>query len=318
MYYVLNFLKGKYFKRKYLIWTLTIFFNGILNVFEKILYFNKSRFENSGKNDFVFIISTYDPRLLTFTIPLVKNLKTIFPDTPLNIIVNKDKSNEIDWDARSRLLSELSKYKELYLHMNNKPMGLAYNWNTGMFNSLSKKMIVMNDDIKILDLSLFEQEIKKLDSELESTNLIKVDNGWAFFAINNKCLLDLGFFDERFFYVNYEDSDYEYRYINFYKENPKAIYFESILHTNEKDGKVELEGGLTHSLLNRKILDEMYIEDDDGIKGQFRSKKSKIVEELFTYPTYSLLVENIDKIQNFDDYKNEFKNKLDYKKTKDE
>ena len=63
------------FKRKYLIWTLTIFFNGILNVFEKILYFNKSRFENSGKNDFAFIISTYDPRLLTFTIPLVKNLK---------------------------------------------------------------------------------------------------------------------------------------------------------------------------------------------------------------------------------------------------
>ena len=51
---------------------------------------------------------------------------------------------------------------------------------------------------------------------------------------------------------------------------------------------------------------------------QSLSQRIKIVEELFTYPTYSLLVENIDKIQNFDDYKNEFKNKLDYKKTKDE
>ena len=318
MYYVLNFLKGKYFKRKYFIWTLTIFFNKVLNLVEKILYFNKSSFENIGKKDFTFIMSTYDPRLLTFTIPLVKSLKTIFPDIPLNIIVNKDKTNEIDWDARRNLLSELSKYKEVYLHMNNKPMGLAYNWNTGMFNSLSKKMIVLNDDIKILDLSLFEQEINHLASELNETNLIKIDGGWAFFGINYKCIKDIGFFDERFFYVNYEDSDYEYRYIEFYKKSPKEIKFESTLHTNEKDGKVELEGGLTHSLLNRKILDEMYIEDDEGIKGQFRSKKSKIVKELLTYPTYSLLIDNIDNIQDFEKYKNEFKNKLDYKKVKDD
>ena len=94
------------------------------------------------------------------------------------------------------------------------------------------------------------------------------------------------------------------------------MFFRSFLHTNDEKDKVQLDDGLVHSLLNKKILDTMYKDDSDGIIGIFDKKKKKIVEELSLYPLYTLLVENSDIIQEFEKYSNQFKKYLTNKNNK--
>ena len=146
--------------------------------------------------------------------------------------------------------------------------------------------------------------------------MIRVNYGYHFFGISSNCIKNIGFFDERFLYINFEDSDYQYRYENFYKKEPLDMFFRSFLHTNDEKDKVQLDDGLVHSLLNKKILDTMYKDDSDGIIGIFDKKKKKIVEELSLYPLYTLLVENSDIIQEFEKYSNQFKKYLTNKNNK--
>ena len=40
---------------------------------------------------------------------------------------------------QKKSLKEVEKYNEIYLIMNNKPMGLAHNWNKGIYASLTNK-----------------------------------------------------------------------------------------------------------------------------------------------------------------------------------
>ena len=296
----------KIINRKKIILFLDRLFSSIIRGVEKFLYPNKKiKNTNIKTTDIAFILSTYDPRIINSTLPLIRDLKTIFPDIPLNIIVNKDKNNQADWDARKSLLKEVEKYNEIYLIMNNKPMGLAHNWNKGIYSSLTNKMIILNDDIKILEFENFKSEVNLLAKSLEKEDLIRVNYGYHFFGISSNCIKNIGFFDERFLYINFEDSDYQYRYENFYKKEPPDMFFRSFLHTNDEKDKVQLDDGLVHSLLNKKILDTMYKDDSEGIVGIFDKKKKKIVEELSLYPLYTLLVENSDIIQEFETAKKE-------------
>lgn len=307
----------KIINRKKIILFLDRLFSSIIRGVEKFLYPNKKiKNTNIKTKDIAFILSTYDPRIINSTLPLIRDLKTIFPDIPLNIIVNKDKNNQADWDARKSLLKEVEKYNEIYLIMNNKPMGLAHNWNKGIYASLTNKMIILNDDIKILEFENFKSEVNLLAKSLEKEDLIRVNYGYHFFGISSNCIKNIGFFDERFLYINFEDSDYQYRYENFYKKEPLDMFFRSFLHTNDEKDKVQLDDGLVHSLLNKKILDTMYKDDSDGIIGIFDKKKKKIVEELSLYPLYTLLVENSDIIQEFEKYSNQFKKYLTNKNNK--
>ena len=307
----------KIINRKKIILFLDRLFSSIIRGVEKFLY-PKKKIKNTNikTKDIAFILSTYDPRIINSTLPLIRDLKTIFPDIPLNIIVNKDKNNQADWDARKSLLKEVEKYNEIYLIMNNKPMGLAHNWNKGIYASLTNKMIILNDDIKILEFENFKSEVNLLAKSLEKEDLIRVNYGYHFFGISSNCIKNIGFFDERFLYINFEDSDYQYRYENFYKKEPLDMFFRSFLHTNDEKDKVQLDDGLVHSLLNKKILDTMYKDDSDGIIGIFDKKKKKIVEELSLYPLYTLLVENSDIIQEFEKYSNQFKKYLTNKNNK--
>ena len=307
----------KIINRKKIILFLDRLFSSIIRGVEKFLYPNKKiKNTNIKTTDIAFILSTYDPRIINSTLPLIRDLKTIFPDIPLNIIVNKDKNNQADWDARKSLLKEVEKYNEIYLIMNNKPMGLAHNWNKGIYASLTNKMIILNDDIKILEFENFKSEVNLLAKSLEKEDLIRVNYGYHFFGISSNCIKNIGFFDERFLYINFEDSDYQYRYENFYKKEPLDMFFRSFLHTNDEKDKVQLDDGLVHSLLNKKILDTMYKDDLEGIIGIFDKKKKKIVEELSLYPLYTLLVENSDIIQEFEKYSNQFKKYLTNKNNK--
>jgi hypothetical protein len=305
----------KIINRKKIILFLDRLFSSIIRGVEKFLYPNK-KIKNIKTTDIAFILSTYDPRIINSTLPLIRDLKTIFPDIPLNIIVNKDKNNQADWDARKSLLKEVEKYNEIYLIMNNRPMGLAHNWNKGIYASLTNKMIILNDDIKILEFENFKSEVNLLAKSLEKEDLIRVNYAYHFFGISSNCIKNIGFFDERFLYINFEDSDYQYRYENFYKKEPLDMFFRSFLHTNDEKDKVQLGDGLVHSLLNKKILDTMYKDDSEGIIGIFDKKKKKIVEELSLYPLYTLLVENSDIIQEFEKYSNQFKKYLTNKNNK--
>lgn len=89
-------------------------------------------------------------------------------------------------------------------------MGVAGSWNWALNNIPMPRgaMIISNDDITFHKetLSLLYEEIQKTDN-----NFVLPLGVWSIFAISEKLLEEVGFFDENFYPAYFEDNDYHHR-----------------------------------------------------------------------------------------------------------
>jgi len=152
-------------------------------------------------------ITTYLPRFETYLQPLIKQLYTLFPDTQIIVSINgyHDEPKQLEYLKQAHAF--LDQYPNVEHFDFIAPEGLCKLWNGMILRSNAERIFILNDDI---------ESSPDLRKELESNDLlsheIAVLNGsWSHFMVSPAIIRQIGWFDERFPGIGYEDHDYEIR-----------------------------------------------------------------------------------------------------------
>jgi hypothetical protein len=152
-------------------------------------------------------ITTYIERLHSYLIPLIKQLHFQFPDTQIIVAINGYHNAE----KQAAFLNEIHEFLDQYSNVSYfdyiAPQGLCTLWNGIVLRSKTEKMLLCNEDLKTS---------KTFRSHLDNSSVFEHDfaliNGsYSHFMITKKMMKEVGWFDERFPGIGYEDHDYEIR-----------------------------------------------------------------------------------------------------------
>ncbi|NCP45010.1 MAG: hypothetical protein COW67_08705 [Flavobacteriales bacterium CG18_big_fil_WC_8_21_14_2_50_32_9] len=152
-------------------------------------------------------ITTYKERFETYLKPLVLHLNYLFPHMQIIVAINGFHNQKEQTEYLNKIKSFLSNFKNIDFVYYEQPHGLCKLWNQLIILSKSDKIVVLNDDISIS---------KKLKTEIEESKILNsnfglINGSYSHFLINKKIINQIGWFDERFPGIGYEDHDYEIR-----------------------------------------------------------------------------------------------------------
>ena len=182
-------------------------------------YFLYDKFSNTinySSNDFSSLsdvsvhpfsvgIVTYSKRFDKYFKPLIKQIRQKFKGDII-VCINGNHHEEFDQNYRQKMLQFLSDYDRVYPMFFTDFRSLAKLWNNCLINSPTDFMLLLNDDVSIKD-----EFWKHLSNCVLKTNYqsFKINNSWCYVFLNRFEVSKLGWFDERFLGVGYEDTDFE-------------------------------------------------------------------------------------------------------------
>ncbi|MFN9622664.1 MAG: glycosyltransferase family 2 protein [Cyanobacteriota bacterium] len=153
-------------------------------------------------------ITTYVDRYDTFFKPLYASLKQLFPDVSLCVAVNGFNDKSVQTDYLNRINNELCGnnlgLSRFILH--DKPVGLTRLWNELISAGTCRTILILNDDLKIYPW--FRLWIEK---KLWNSSITLVNGTWSHFFLCKDLLDKVGWFDEDFRGIGFEDMDYTAR-----------------------------------------------------------------------------------------------------------
>ena len=156
---------------------------------------------------FTLGITTYKERFEPYLKPLVKKLVYLFPETPIIIAVN-GYHNLAEQEKYLQEITEWVKpYKNVSLITYKIPQGLCTLWNQLVIKAPSQNIFLLNEDINV-SLS-FKKDL--LSSGILTSEFGLINGSFSHFMLNKSLIKKVGWFDERFPGIGYEDHDYEIR-----------------------------------------------------------------------------------------------------------
>ncbi len=151
-------------------------------------------------------VVTYLARFDDYFKPLIKKLYSTFPDYDIVVFLNGHYDQEKQIHFLQEATSFLAKYPNVRYLTNVTHHPLARGWNWLILMAMRENIILLNDDLMI------NTEIRHNLEKLSSFPDIFIINGsWSHFVINKKIIRQVGWFDERFLGIGYEDFDYIFR-----------------------------------------------------------------------------------------------------------
>lgn len=234
-------------------------------------------------NDFSIGITTFKRRE-SMLYSLVNSIRS---QTNKNIIItiNQDYSEQVDTLYMQRMYNFVSEYTNIFLISYPSFTSLSKMWNDIIVNSSTELNLILNDDVKISDG--FFESIRNVDVE----DCLKINNTFGMFFIQNKCAVDLNFFDERLLAYGEEDGDFVWKYET--KYNKKIPNISNNLIDNIQEGyrienklhKIDLGHRLVPKF-NRDFVQMKYKQDNIGVSGMFGSPHSRtdFEKDLIQYP----------------------------------
>jgi len=156
---------------------------------------------------FTFGITTYKERYQPYLQPLVKKLVYLFPEVPIVIAVNGYHNLSEQEKYLEQIVEWVKPYKNVSLITYNEPQGLCKLWNQIVIKAPSQKVFLLNDDINIS--KSFKNGI--LSSGILDSEFGLINGSFSHYMINKSVIKTVGWFDERFPGIGYEDHDYEIR-----------------------------------------------------------------------------------------------------------
>lgn len=168
--------------------------------------------QNSNNNTFTDTnysigITTYKERFESYLKPLILHLNYLFPNTQIIVAINGFHNKKEQDEYLTKIKLFLANFKNINFVYYEQPQGLCKLWNQLIILSKSNKIVVLNDDISIS---------KKLKTEIEASKILNsnfglINGSYSHFLIDKKIINKIGWFDERFPGIGYEDHDYEIR-----------------------------------------------------------------------------------------------------------
>lgn len=156
---------------------------------------------------FTIGITTYKERYETYLKPLVKKLVHLFPETPIIIAVNGYHNLKEQEQYLEQITEWVKPYQNVSLITYKEPQGLCKLWNQIVLNASSPKVFLFNEDINIS--SSFKKDI--LSSGILNSEFGLINGSFSHYMLNKSIIKKVGWFDEAFPGIGYEDHDYEIR-----------------------------------------------------------------------------------------------------------
>jgi len=126
-------------------------------------------------------------------------------EIPVYIAVNCDYQKPFDNNYRAFILDLCLKYDNVYPSFYLKFRGLSKLWNDIIINSCFDNILLLNDDGRIQN-----DFIKNIINHKIGTNndtILKTNEGWSSFIVNKKYIQSVGYFNEYYLGIGYEDSE---------------------------------------------------------------------------------------------------------------
>lgn len=179
-------------------------------LFIKLGWLFKSLPEKSDSytdTSFTLGITTYKERFDSYLKPLVKKLVYLFPEYPIVIAVN-GYHNATEQEKYLQQIKEWAKpFQNVSLVTYKEPQGLCKLWNQLLIKAPSKKVFLMNEDINVS--TSFRKDI--LESGILNSEFGLINGSFSHYMLNKSLIKSIGWFDERFPGIGYEDHDFEIR-----------------------------------------------------------------------------------------------------------
>jgi len=170
---------------------------------------SKSKHSSNNEINFTISIVTYLDRFDLFFKPLIKHLKFCFPNTEIIVVIN----GYYDLKKQKRYLVAVKQFLSNFDYVKvidfEQPQSLSKLWNLAIIAAINEKVLIMNDDLKIVPW--FNKDLMK--SNILSEEIALINRSWSHFIISKKIFKEIGYFDERFPGVGNEDEDYECRLV---------------------------------------------------------------------------------------------------------
>lgn len=187
---------------------------------------SKSNKNESSHKNYTIGITTYKERFDTYLHPLILHLNHLFPDTQIVVAINGFHNQQEQKIYLNKITDFLTPFKNISFFTYEEPQGLCKLWNQIILKANSPKVFLLNDDISIN---------KSFRKEIENTGILNshfgiINQSYSHYLIDKSIIKKVGWFDERFSAIGYEDHDYEIRLA---LHNLKPDFFNFISIKNE-------------------------------------------------------------------------------------
>ncbi len=152
-------------------------------------------------------ITTYKERYETYLKPLIKQLNHLFPHHQIIVAINGFHNQQEQAVYLENIKTFLSNFSNVNFVYYNEPQGLCKLWNQLVIKAISPKIFLLNDDISVS--KAFKKEIES--TGILATNFSIINKSYSHFFIDKSIIKRVGWFDERFLGIGYEDHDFEIR-----------------------------------------------------------------------------------------------------------
>lgn len=197
-------------------------------------------------------ITTYNKRFDKYFKPLIKQIRRKFKGDII-VCINANHQEEFDQNYRQKMLEFLSDYDRVYPMFFTDFRSLAKLWNNCLINSPTNHLLLLNDDVSIKDEFFTHLPNAIVQNNYQS---FKINGSWCFVFLNREEVANVGWFDERFLGIGYEDTDFEARWFIKYKQFfPQIVNIPGIQsYSDDKEVIVNQRKAEKYSLFNSEFF----------------------------------------------------------------
>jgi hypothetical protein len=124
---------------------------------------------------------------------------------PIYLAINCDYNQPFDNDYRKFILNLCLQYDNIYPSFYLKFRGSAKIWNDIIINSSYDNILILNDDGRVRNN--FINDIIDYKVSTNNDTILKTNNGWSSFVVNKKYIQSIGYFNEYYIGIGFEDNE---------------------------------------------------------------------------------------------------------------
>lgn len=157
-------------------------------------------------NKYTIGVVTYHARFEKFFKPLIEKLVRIFPDREIVTVLNGHPNQTLQLKYLDEASKFLSRFENIRYIAHTDHQSLSRCWNQIVILANTEDILILNDDTNVSEL--FRSE---LEPHVGENLLTTINQSWSHFILRKEIVRQVGWFDERYLGVGYEDGDYAYR-----------------------------------------------------------------------------------------------------------
>lgn len=247
---------------------------------------DKSLIASNDLDDFAIVVTTFEARFFKYALPLIREIRE-HTDIPIFITINGNYEKTQKNINLKKFLTEICQFVNVYPIAFANLRGCAALWNSGIDIADSKNYLILNDDIHINGSRLINA-MKDIEFALRNDGLVTINDSFSHFAVSEKCLEEVGLFDEHFLGFGHEDGDYMHRYLVRYGKKHLDIKLSSFLNLSDDSKDLSVSNSISkYSMFNLRMVQEMYKSDEvSGVVSTFDKPMTRVASFVNPRPLF--------------------------------